>query len=75
MIVIDSIAKVAETIAIWLNPQRKERVVLLEAIEAATEIINILENTGKYKEITEARRMQLLIHYKKQFESWKDGTP
>lgn len=70
---IDSIAKVAGSVASWLDPDRKEEHILRGAIEAAEQLIMIYENEGKYKDISEKRKDKLKIHYRKRFNSWKDG--
>lgn len=73
MSITSSVAKITEAVAVWLNPERKERAVLREAIESANQLIMILRKEGRYKDMTDAQLAKYEIHYNKRFESWKDG--
>jgi hypothetical protein len=75
MSITSAISEAVESVAVWLNPEKKERRVLQRAVEAAEQIIMILEKTGRYAGFTDAKRAEYLIHYRKQFVAWKDGTP
>jgi hypothetical protein len=48
MSIASSVAKIGEVIANWLDPKRKELVVLREAIAAAEELLKILRKEGIY---------------------------
>lgn len=67
------IGKAIEAVSIWLNPDRKEKVVLRRAIFAAKQIIDLLEKTGEFKFYSDIKRQQLITHYKKQLKAWDDG--
>ena len=69
-----SIAKIAEVIATWLDPDRREKVVLRECIEAAEQLLMILRKQGVYATLPEKRVKELEIHYQKRFDAWKDGN-
>jgi len=75
MSILSSASKVFETIAIWLDPVRKERVILLEAIAAAKELLMILRHEGRYKDMLLHKLIEYEIHYQKQLDAWQDGTP
>jgi hypothetical protein len=68
------ILKMGEAIAVWLNPERKEKAVLRRAIFAAKQIIDLLEKTGEFKFYSDIKRQQLIAHYKKQLKAWEDGA-
>lgn len=71
--IVAPIIKMGEAIAVWLNPERKERAVLRNAIYAAKQIIAILDKTGEYRFLSDARRIQLRMHFQKQLDNWQDG--
>lgn len=71
---ITSIAKIGEAVAVWLNPERREKAVLREAIEAAEQLLMILRKEGIYAKLPQVRLKKLEAHYQKQFDSWKDGA-
>jgi hypothetical protein len=73
MQVISSVATVLESIAIWLNPERKEKIILRKAIGAAEELLMIYRKEGKYKSMSPAKLLVLEVHYNKQWLAWKDG--
>lgn len=68
-----AIAEVLETIAIWLNPKRRELVILRKAIEAAEQLLALLRREGRYAKMTDAKRAQYEIHFQRQFDAWRDG--
>ncbi len=70
-----SVAAIGEAIANWLNPTRKERVILLQAIRAAKELLKILRHEGKYKDMPLHKQIEWEIHFQKQLDAWEDGTP
>jgi predicted amino acid dehydrogenase len=74
MSIVSSVGKIGEAIAVWLNPERKEKVILRRAIEAADQLLLILRREGRYKEMKESTRNDLERHYQKQFDAWKDGA-
>ena len=70
-----SVAAIGEAFATWLNPTRRERVILLQAIAAAKELLKILRHEGRYKDMPSHKQIEWEIHYQKQFDAWQDGTP
>lgn len=75
MSILSSFSKVSEAIAVWLNPERKERATLLGAIEAADELLKVLRKQGRYQFFNEKKLKEYELHYQKRFDAWKDGTP
>lgn len=73
MSITSSVAKVAEVLATWLDPERREKAVLRGAIEAASELIQIYEHSGRYQGMPEKRVAELKAHYYKRWNAWKDG--
>ena len=67
------IAAPIEAVSIWLNPQRKERAILLGAIESASELIDIYQKAGRYRNMSDEKRKKFEIHYLKRFNAWRDG--
>jgi hypothetical protein len=74
MSITSAVSEAVESIALWLNPERKEKVVLKRAIEAAEQLLMILRKQGRYAKFTQAKLTEHEIHYQKQFDAWKDGT-
>lgn len=70
---IEPIVKILEAVAVWLNPERKEKAILRGAIGAAEQLLMVLRKEGRYKDFTDAKRIEYEIHYQKQFDAWKDG--
>lgn len=68
-----AVGELVETISVWLNPKRRELVILRKAIEAAEQLLALLRREGRYKNMTDAKRADYEIHYQKQFDAWKDG--
>lgn len=69
---------VFSALSVWLNPHRKERQILLGAIESASELIDIyqtmLGNTKtKYVGMKKERLKKFEVHYLKRFLAWRDG--
>jgi len=75
MSITSAVSSAVESIAIWLNPDKRERRVLLRAIEAAEQLLMIWERKGRYAAFTDKMIAEYKAHYLKQFSSWKDGTP
>lgn len=73
MSIATSVAKIGEVLAIWLNPERRSRQRLMGAVTAAENLIALYERIGPYKHYPEEKIGKYIIHYKKQFEAWKDG--
>ena len=73
MSIVSPVLKIGEAIAVWLNPERKEKAILRKAIYAAKQTIDLLEKTGEYKFYSDIKRQQLIVHYKKQLKAWEDG--
>ena len=74
MSIFSSISKIGEVIAIWLDPARKEKVILREAIESAEQLLMILRKEGRYASFDEKKLKEYEIHYQKRFNAWKDGS-
>lgn len=74
MSIVSAVSEVAEALAVWLNPEKKERIVLLRAIESAAELLKILRKEGRYKNFTEKQLKEYEIHFQKRFDAWRDGT-
>ena len=68
-----AIASTWEALMTWLNPARRERATLLRAIEAAEQLFLIYEQQGRYAEMTDIQLLNHKRHYRRQFDSWKDG--
>jgi hypothetical protein len=73
MSVVNSVAKIGEVIAGWLNPDRKEKAILREAIDAAEQLLMILRKQGRYAKMTAIKLKAYEAHYQKRFDSWRDG--
>lgn len=73
MSIVNSIAKIGEVIAGWLDPARKERVILREALDAAEQLLMILRKQGRYAKMTAIKLKAYEAHYQKRFDSWRDG--
>lgn len=74
MSITSAVSSVAESIAVWLNPERREKVILREAIESAEQLLMILRRQGRYATFTDKQLKEYEIHYQKRFDAWKDGT-
>jgi hypothetical protein len=72
--IIAPIIKIGEAVAVWLNPERKELLILRKAIYAAEQIIAILDKSGDYKFMSDAKRIQMRRHFNKQLSAWRDGA-
>lgn len=73
MSITSSVSKIGEALAVWLNPERRERVILLGAIDSAIEIIKILKKQGRYQFFSEQKLKEYELHYQKRLDAWKDG--
>ncbi len=74
MSIISSVSKIGEALAVWLNPERKEKAILRGAIESAEQLILILRKQDRYKNMTDLERSKYELHYQKRFSAWKDGN-
>lgn len=74
MSIVGPLTKIGEAIAVWLNPERKEKVILREAIESAEQLLMILRKQGRYATFTEQQLKEYELHYQKRFDAWKDCT-
>ena len=74
MSITSALSEAVTAISIWLNPERKEKVILRKAIEAAEELLKILRQEGRYKDMTLLKCREFEKHYQKQFDAWKDGS-
>jgi len=62
-----AIAEVAKVVGKWMNSADRRR---LEASkEAAEKYIFVNEKIGEFKDLTDARQVKLLAHYRKRFFS------
>ena len=73
MSITTAVSAIGESVAVWLNPERKEKAVLRRAIEAAEQLLMILRRQGRYAQFTEKALKEHEIHFQKQFDSWRDG--
>ena len=73
MSITSAVSEAVTAISIWLNPERKEKIILRKAIAAAEELLKIERKEGIYANMPEHKRVDYLRHYQKQFDSWKDG--
>ncbi len=73
MSILSSFSKMGEALAIWLNPERKERAILREALDAAEQLLLILRKQGRYAKMTGIKLKAYEAHYQKRFDSWRDG--
>jgi hypothetical protein len=78
MSIATSLSKIGEVLAIWLNPERREKARMKGAISAAENLIAIYEATyenggGIYAAWPKNKLLDYKTHYKKQFEAWKNG--
>jgi hypothetical protein len=74
MSIASSVGKIGEAVAVWLNPERREKAILRKAIEAAEELFLIIRKQGRYKDKDADYLSKMEKHYQKQFDSWKDGA-
>lgn len=82
MSITSSVAKVAETLAEWLSPTRiriarleKKIIIYEQSIKAAEELFKIRDRVGIYEKMTDKNINKWNLHYTKQWNAWKDGTP
>lgn len=75
MSITSAVSEAITAISIWLNPERKEKIVLRRAIGAAEELFKIRDRVGIYEKMSDKKRKSLEVHYTKQWNAWKDGTP
>ena len=73
MSITSAVSEAVTAISIWLNPERKEKIILRKAIAAAEELLKIERREGIYTTMKESKRIEYLRHYQKQFDAWKDG--
>jgi hypothetical protein len=73
MSLVSSISHVVEVVAVWLDPKRKELVILREAIESAEQLLMVLRKQGRYSLFTDKQLHEYEEHYQKRFDAWKDG--
>lgn len=71
--IIAPIAKTVEVVATWLDPRRREVVILREAVEAALQLLMLLRKQGRYAHFSDAKLAEYEIHYQKRLDAWKDG--
>jgi len=74
MSITSSVAKIGEALAVWLDPERKEKAILRQAIASAEQLLMILRRQGRYLTFTEKQLKEHEIHYQKRFDAWKDGA-
>ncbi len=74
MSIVGAVSELVKSVSIWLNPERKEKIILREAIEAAEQLLLILRKQGRYQFFNEKKLREHEEHYQKRFDSWKDGA-
>jgi len=74
MSIVSAVSEAVESIALWLNPEKKEKIILRGAIEAAEQLLLILRKQGRYQYFNEKKCKEYEAHYQKRFDAWKDGT-
>jgi hypothetical protein len=72
--VLQSVTKIGEALAVWLNPERREKAILRGAIESAEELMMILRKEGRYKHFSDKQLKEYEVHYQKRWNAWKDGV-
>ena len=72
-----AITEVARVVFSWTDPEKRKEAYRLHldkrrnlALDAAEKYIQVNEKEGEFKNITEERKQQLLIHYRKRFFAW-----
>jgi hypothetical protein len=73
MSIASAVSEAVEAISIWLNPERKEKIILRKAIAAAEELLKLYRGEGKYKNMDVGKKLNFEIHYQKQFDAWRNG--
>jgi hypothetical protein len=73
MSIVSAISSIGEALAVWLNPDKKEKVILREALDAAEQLLLILRKQGRYAKMTGIKLKAYEQHYQKRFDSWRDG--
>jgi cytochrome c556 len=73
MSITSAVSEAVTAISIWLNPERKEKIILRKAIGAAEELLKIYRKETPYDTMPVHRVMDLEVHYRKQWLAWKDG--
>jgi len=73
MSTLSSLSRIGEALAIWLDPERKEKAVLRGAIESAEQLLLILRKQGRYQFFNEKKLKEHEDHFQKRFDAWKDG--
>jgi hypothetical protein len=74
MSITSAVSEAVTAISLWLNPERKEKIILRRAIGAAEELLKIERKEGIYEKMAVHKRIDYLRHYQKQFDSWRDGV-
>jgi hypothetical protein len=74
MSIVSSVTKIGEALAVWLNPERREKAILRGAIESAEELMMILRKEGRYKHFSDKQLKEHEVHYLKRWTKWKDGV-
>ena len=74
MSIVTSVAKIGEALAVWLNPERREKAILRGAIEAGDELMKIYQKRSPYDKLPARRVTELERHYLKRWLAWKDGV-
>jgi hypothetical protein len=74
MSITSAVSEAVTAISIWLNPERKEKIILRKAIGAAEELFKIMRKQGVYEKMAENKLINYERHYQRQFDSWKDGA-
>ena len=73
MSITSAVSEAVTAISIWLNPERKEKIILRKAIGAAEELIKIYKMQPPYDKLNVSKVHDLEVHYTKRWLAWKDG--
>ena len=74
MSIVSSVTKIGEALAVWLNPERREKAILRGAIEAGEELMAVLRKEGRYAHFNPKQLKEYEVHYQKRWNKWRDGV-
>jgi len=74
MSIIKLLTEPLATVSVLLNPDKRKERLLRRAIEAAEELIKVLKREGRYQTFPEKKLQEHEIHFRKQFDAWKNGV-
>jgi len=73
LMALPALLKIAESVAVWADPRRREVVKLRMAVEAASHLFMVRDKSGPYSTMTERYREKYRVHWTKRWEAFKDG--